>query len=48
MGKTAAMTIADQIKHGPAAKAHTASMARMGAACVASAGAGMRKGSPRR
>ncbi len=45
MGKTAALTIADRIKHGSRAPAHTASMARMGAACVASAGAGMRDGS---
>lgn len=45
MGKTAALTIADRIKHGPHTPAHTASMAHMGAACVASAGAGMRNGS---
>jgi len=45
MGKTVALTIADRIKHGPSAEAHTASMARMGAACVASAGAGLTNGS---
>jgi sulfide:quinone oxidoreductase len=45
MGKTVAMTIADRIKHGPRAEAHTASMANMGAACVASAGAGLTRGS---
>lgn len=45
MGKTAALTIADRIKQGPHAAAHTASMAHMGAACVASAGVGMRDGS---
>ncbi len=45
MGKTAAMTINDRIRTGAAAPAHEASMARMGAACVASAGSGMRRGS---
>jgi sulfide:quinone oxidoreductase len=45
MGKTVAMTIADRIKQGPRSEAHTASMARMGAACVASAGAGLTRGS---
>lgn len=45
MGKTAALSIADRIKHGSAAKPHTASMARMGAACVASVGSGLREGS---
>jgi sulfide:quinone oxidoreductase len=45
MGKTAALTIADRIRKGPSARAHEASMARMGAACVASAGAGLRTGS---
>lgn len=44
MGKTAAMSIADRIKD-PAAAAHTASMANMGAACVASAGTGLTSGS---
>ena len=45
MGKTAALTIRDLIKNGAGANAHVASMADMGAACVASAGSGMRRGS---
>lgn len=45
MGKTAAMSIADRIKKGPSAKNHEASMAAMGAACVASVGEGLRTGS---
>ena len=45
MGKTAALTIADRIKKGASAPAHIASMANMGAACIASAGSGMRQGS---
>lgn len=45
MGKTVARTIVDRIKSGATAPAHTASMAAMGAACVASAGAGLRSGS---
>ncbi|MFZ1385178.1 MAG: FAD-dependent oxidoreductase [Propionicimonas sp.] len=45
MGKTAALTIASRIKHGATTAPHTASMARMGAACVASAGAGLTRGS---
>ncbi|MDV3220800.1 NAD(P)/FAD-dependent oxidoreductase [Intrasporangium sp.] len=45
MGKTAALTIVDRIKHGNDRPAHESSMARMGAACVASAGSGMRRGS---
>lgn len=45
MGKTAAKTIADRLKHGAQAPAHKASMAGMGAACVASTGQGLRKGS---
>ncbi len=45
MGKTAALTINDRIRHGADRPAHQASMANMGAACVASAGAGMRRGS---
>ena len=45
MGKTAALSIVDRITQGPSAAAHEASMAHMGAACVASAGAGMRRGS---
>ncbi|HYN30741.1 MAG TPA: FAD/NAD(P)-binding oxidoreductase [Dermatophilaceae bacterium] len=45
MGKTVALTIADRIRTGPQAPAHEASMARMGAACVASAGNDLRTGS---
>ncbi len=45
MGKTAALTIVDRIRRGPSAPAHEASMAEMGAACVASAGHGLRRGS---
>jgi sulfide:quinone oxidoreductase len=45
MGKVAALNIAAMIKSGNSAKVHTASMAEMGAACVASAGSGLRKGS---
>lgn len=45
MGKTAALTIADRIRHGANTPAHRASMANMGAACVASAGANLRTGS---
>ena len=45
MGKTAALTIVDRIEHGDDRPAHEASMARMGAACVASAGTGLRHGS---
>lgn len=45
MGKTAALTIIDRIKNGELATAHEASMANMGAACVASAGAGFTNGS---
>ena len=44
-GRTVAETIAHRIKSdNPAAPAHTASMAKMGAACIASIGAGMRHG----
>ena len=45
MGKTAALTIVDRVKHGAGRPAHEASMAQMGAATVASAGAGLRRGS---
>jgi sulfide:quinone oxidoreductase len=45
MGKTAALTIIDRIKNGDQREAHEASMADMGAACIASAGSGMRSGS---
>ena len=40
IGRAVAQTIADRIKHGSAGKVHTASMADMGAACIASAGKG--------
>ena len=43
MGKTVAMTICDRILRG-ASTARSASMATMGAACVASSGTGMRQG----
>ena len=45
IGKTVALTIVDRIKHGNQTAAHTASMAEMGAACIASAGTGWRSGS---
>ena len=45
IGKSVAQTIVDRIKRGPGAPAHEASMARIGAACVASSGTGMLKGS---
>jgi len=45
MAKHVAMTVADRVKSGPTAKAHEASMATMGAVCVASAGTGLTKGS---
>lgn len=44
MGKTVARTIADRIKRGDESPAHTASMAAMGAACVASTGPGLTSG----
>lgn len=45
MGKLAVISISELIKNGPAAQVGTASMAEMGAACVASAGSGLRLGS---
>ena len=45
MGRAVANTIADRIQRGASAPAHAASMATMGAACVASAGKGMLRGS---
>ena len=45
MGKLAVISISELIKHGPSAQVGNASMAEMGAACVASAGTGMRAGS---
>jgi len=44
IGKVVAQTIAERIKHGGSGTAHTASMAEMGAACIASAGKGWRDG----
>jgi sulfide:quinone oxidoreductase len=44
IGRAVAQTIAGRIKNGAAGKVHTASMADMGAACIASAGKGWRKG----
>lgn len=44
MGKAVALTIADRIAHGTSAKPHRASMAAMGAACVASSGTGVFQG----
>lgn len=44
MGRQVARSIADMIQKGASAPTHTASMATMGAACVASAGAGLRHG----
>ena len=45
MGRQVARSIADMIKTGATTPTHRASMAEMGAACVASAGAGLTKGS---
>ncbi len=45
MGRLAATNIAERIRHGASAPVRTASMADMGAACVASAGSGLRHGS---
>lgn len=44
MGRVAAESIADRIKNGHSTKEHVASMADMGAACIASAGTGALKG----
>jgi sulfide:quinone oxidoreductase len=44
MGRTVAQSIADMIGKGAAEPTHRASMASMGAACIASAGAGLRTG----
>jgi sulfide:quinone oxidoreductase len=44
MGKTVAHSVCDMIKKGDNAKIHEASMAEMGAACVASAGKGLFNG----
>src|SRR5659263_79244 len=45
IGKECALTIADRIKKGPGAPARHASLTKLGAACVASAGANLRTGS---
>jgi sulfide:quinone oxidoreductase len=45
MGKLAVLSIKELIKNGPSASVGTASMADMGAACVASAGSGLKVGS---
>ena len=45
MAKTVAATIRDRITKDPQTPAHRASMATMGAACIASAGTGLRRGS---
>lgn len=45
MGRAVALTIRDLVQRGADAPTHTASMADMGAACVASAGKGVRTGS---
>lgn len=44
MGRQVAFSIADMIDKGATGPEHTASMSSMGAACVASAGAGLLKG----
>jgi sulfide:quinone oxidoreductase len=44
IGRAVSQTIAERIKHGNAGKVHTASMAEMGAACIASAGKGLLDG----
>lgn len=44
IGRAVAETIAERIEHGSRGKVHTASMADMGAACIASAGKGWRTG----
>lgn len=44
IGMTVAMTVADRVQ-GKGAPAHVAAMTKLGAACVASAGAGLTKGS---
>ena len=44
IGRAVSKTIAERIEHGSAGHVHTASMADMGAACIASAGKGWRTG----
>jgi sulfide:quinone oxidoreductase len=45
MGRVVAQSIAGRIRHGDQTPLRTASMAKMGASCIASAGTGLRKGS---
>jgi hypothetical protein len=45
IGKTCALTIVERITKGAAAHTHKVSLTKLGAACVASAGAGLRTGS---
>jgi len=45
IGKSCALTIVDRITKGPDAPARRVSLTKLGAACVASAGAGLRTGS---
>jgi sulfide:quinone oxidoreductase len=45
MGRTVALSIVERIERGADARLHEASMAKMGAACVASAGSGWLRGS---
>jgi len=45
MGKLSILTIRELVENGEGAKPHIASMAKMGAACVASSGSGLRHGS---
>jgi len=45
IGKAAALTIADMIRTGSTVPTHAASMSEMGAACIASTGTGMLRGS---
>lgn len=45
MGKLAILTIRDLLNNGSDTQAHSASMAKMGAACVASSGSGLLQGS---
>lgn len=44
IGRAVAQTIAGRIRHGADSTVHTASMAEMGAACIASAGTGLLRG----
>jgi sulfide:quinone oxidoreductase len=44
MGKVVALNVAESVKQGKVVLKHTASMARMGAACIVSSGYGIRNG----